>query len=97
MEVHEVIKRPLITEKSTWQSQRSSKASGGAYAFEVHPKANKYQIKDAIEKIYEVKVVEVRTSNRRGKPRKFRYHKGNTPNWKKAVVVLHADDHIDLF
>ena len=59
--------------------------------------ANKAQIKQAIEKIYEVKVLEVRTANHKGKPRRSGARWGTTSHWKKAVVVLHPDFHIDLF
>jgi large subunit ribosomal protein L23 len=54
-------------------------------------------IKQAVEKIYGVKVHSVRTSNRKGKPRRVRFKFGTTSDWKKAVVVLRADHHIDLF
>ena len=63
----------------------------------MHPDASKAVIKQAIEKIYGVKVVSVRTSNRRGKARRVRLKVGKTSDWKKAVVVLGADSHIDLF
>ncbi len=103
MDIYHTVKRPLVTEKGTHQSQqthdatRTKRARGGAYAFEVHPEASKPMIKQAIEKIYNVKVLSVRTSNRRGKTRRVRYKTGKTADWKKAVVVLHADHHIDLF
>ena len=103
MDVYHAIVRPLVTEKGTFQSQQSQDATGsrpargGAYSFEVHPEANKAQIKQAVEKIYNVKVLSVRTANRRGKPRRVRYKRGQTKQWKKAVVVLDRDSHIDLF
>ena len=90
--IYNVIVRPLVTEKGTFQAQALN-----AYAFHVNPQANKTQIKQAIEKIYNVKVLEVRTANRKGKPRRHRYKKGTTSRWKKAVVVLHPDHHIDMF
>jgi large subunit ribosomal protein L23 len=90
--IYGVVVRPLVTEKGTHQSQRLN-----AYAFEVSPEANKAQIKQAVEKIYNVKVVEVRTANRKGKPRRMRYATGKTRHWKKAVVVLDPENHIDLF
>ena len=98
-----IIRKPLVTEKGTHQSQQSHEATrtkparGGSYAFQVHPQANKATIRQAVEKIYGVKVLNVRTSNRKGKPRRVRFKIGKTPNWKKAVVVLHPDYHIDLF
>ncbi len=103
MDIYHVIKRPLVTEKGTHQSQQSHEATrhqparGGCYAFEVHLDASKATIKQAIEKIYNVRVLTVRTMNRKGKPRRVRFKMGTTAHWKKAVVVLHADHHIDLF
>lgn len=87
-----IVIRPLVTEKGTHQSQTRN-----AYAFEVAAGANKAQIKQAIEKIYDVKVLEVRTANRKGKPRRSGFRWGTTSHWKKAVVVLHSEYHIDLF
>lgn len=69
----------------------------GAYSFEVNRKANKTQIKNAVEKIYSVKVSKVRTSNCRGKYRHRGKDFGMTSAWKKAVVFLGPDYHIDLF
>jgi len=87
-----IVVRPLVTEKSTHQAETRN-----AYAFEVSTDANKAQIKQAIEKIYNVKVREVRTANRKGKPRRTRASWGTTRHWKKAVVVLDENDRIDLF
>ncbi len=92
MDIHSIIVRPLVTEKGTYQSEALN-----AYAFEVHPDAKKAHIRQAVEKIYNVKVQKVRTANRKGKPRRTRYGVGTTSTWKKAVVVLHPDYHIDLF
>ncbi|RJP40929.1 MAG: 50S ribosomal protein L23 [Phycisphaerales bacterium] len=103
MDIFEIIKRPLVTEKGTHQSTQSHEATrtmparGGSFAFEVHAAATKPMIKEAVEKIYRVKVLSVRTSNYLGKPRRVRYKRGRTPDWKKAVVVLHHDHHLDLF
>lgn len=87
-----VLIRPLVTEKGTHQSQTRN-----AYAFEVAAEANKAQIKQAVEKLYHVKVRSVRTANRKGKPRRTGMRVSTTRHWKKAVVVLHPDHHIDLF
>ena len=92
MESHSVVVRPLVTEKGTHQSHVLN-----AYPFEVHPDANKVQIRQAVEKLYGVKVRQVRTANRKGKPRRMRYRGGITRQWKKAVVVLDADYRIDVF
>ncbi len=92
MDWHQVVIRPLVTEKGTRTS-----ATLNAYPFQVHPEANKFEIKNAIERIYNVKVREVRTANRKGKPRRTRFKRGLTSHWKRAVVVLNPDFHIDLF
>lgn len=91
-EIYGIVIRPLVTEKGTHQSQTRN-----AYAFEVAATANKAQIKQAVEKIYSVKVVDVRTANRKGKPRRAGFRWSTTSHWKRAVVVLHPDYHIDLF
>ncbi len=69
----------------------------GAYSFEVNRRANKTQIKNAVEKIYNVKVQKVRTANYKGKHRRRGRTTGRTPSWKKAVVFLNPEFHIDLF
>ncbi len=97
MDIYHTIIRPLVTEKSTHQSRQTSRRHGGTYSFEVHVDANKAQIRDAVEKIYGVKVVDVRTSNRPGKPRRFRFKFGHTARTKKAIVTVDKDSHIDLF
>jgi large subunit ribosomal protein L23 len=97
MDIYHTIIRPLVTEKSTFQARQTAKDHGGTYSFEVHPDANKTEIKDAIEKIYGVKVVDIRTSNRPGKVRRFRFRFGRTRQTKKAVVSVDKDSHIDLF
>ena len=91
-DIHSIIIRPLVTEKGTHHSQTLN-----AYSFEVAPGAKKAQIKQAVQSIYNVKVLEVRTANRKGKPRRTGRTQGKTRRWKKAVVVLHEDHHIDLF
>jgi len=92
MDKTDVIIKPLITEKSTHlQTTRN------AYAFQVRPAANKAQIKHAVESIYDVKVIEVRTMNRKGKPRRSRYKVAKTSDWKRAIVVLEENSRIELF
>lgn len=97
MDLYHVIIRPIVTEKSTHQASRATGGRGGAYSFEVHPDANKAQVRDAVQKLYGVKVLSVRTSNRQGKLRRFRWRWGRTKQTKKAVVVVDRDSHIDLF
>jgi large subunit ribosomal protein L23 len=92
MDNTEIIIKPLVTEKSTHQQ-----TTRNAYAFQVHPGANKQQIKSAVEKMYHVRVDQVRTMVRKGKPRRTRYTLSKTSDWKRAIVVLHEDSHIDLF
>lgn len=92
MDDHSIIVRPLITEQGIHLAN-----TRGAYPFEVNKNANKVQIKHAIEKVYGVKVRKVRTANRKGKYRRKGKSAGYTPSWKKAVVYLEPDYHIDLF
>ncbi len=92
MDDYNIIIRPLVTEQGMHFANTKS-----AYCFEVNKKANKTQVKNAIERIYSVKVDKVRTANRRGKLRRRGKTFGLTPNWKKAVVYLKPDYHIDLF
>ena len=88
----EIIKTPLVSEKSTFLATAKN-----AYVFEVDKKADKIQIKAAIEKLYKVKVVGVRTVNVLGKQRRTKSGYKNMGDWKKAIVKLHADHKIDLF
>ncbi len=92
MDEYSVIIRPLITEQGMHLA-----SAKGAYSFEVDKRANKTEIKKAIENIYDVKVDKVRTANRKGKMRRRGRNMGMTKSWKKAVVYLHPDYHIDLF
>jgi len=92
MDPYQVIIKPLITEKGTLMNEQLNQ-----YPFQVHPDANKQQIKEAVQRIYEVRVAKVRTMSRKGKQRRFRYKVGRTVGLKRAIVTLHPDDHIDLF
>lgn len=92
LEPYQVILRPLITEKATHLSERHN-----AYTFEVNALATKTEIKRAVETLFNVKVDDVRTQNRRGKPRRYRLKVGRMRNWKKAIVALHEDHRIDFF
>jgi large subunit ribosomal protein L23 len=89
---YSIIIRPLITEQGIHFANNK-----GAYSFQVHKSANKIQIRQAIERIYGVKVDKVRTANRSGKLRKRGKAFGRTASWKKAIVYLDAEYHIDLF
>jgi large subunit ribosomal protein L23 len=92
MEDYDVIVRPLITEQGMHFANVK-----GAYSFEVNKKANKAEVKQAVERIYGVKVMKVRTANHGGKRRRRGRTVGITSSWKKAVVYLKPDYHIDLF
>ncbi len=92
MDPYQVVIKPLITEKGTLQNEALNQ-----YSFQVHMRSNKAQIKEAVQQIYEVRVLKVRTMKRRGKMRRVRRTAGRTAGMKKAVVTLHPDDHIDLF
>ena len=87
-----VIKRPLITEKSTEGSDFHNR-----YAFEVDKRANKGQIKRAIETLYRVRVLSVATQNRHGHARRTRHGYVETPGVKRAIVKVHPEDRIELF
>ena len=91
-DAYDILVRPLVTEKGTDQATELN-----AYAFEVDPRANKAQIKQAVRTIYGVKVLTVRTMTRKGKPRRAGRVMTHGKNWKKAIVILHEEDHIDLF
>ena len=92
MNDYQVIFRPLITEQCIHFANKR-----GAYSFEVNRAANKTQIKQAVQKLYNVKVDKVRTSNRLGKIRRRGRSVGRTESWKKAIVYLKPEYHIDLF
>jgi large subunit ribosomal protein L23 len=87
-----VLVRPLITEKGTGQKEGSN-----AYLFEVATSANKLDIKHAVEQLFKVKVVSVRTMNQHGKEKRLGRFAGRRPDWKKAVVSLAKDNTIELF
>ncbi len=91
MHLYQVLRRPLITEKSTaFQAE-------GKYAFEVDGEANKPQIKQAVEKAFKVKVTAVNVMIVPGKRRKLGRRELPARSWKKAVVTLKAGDKIEFF
>jgi large subunit ribosomal protein L23 len=91
-EAQKIIRRPLITEKSTQQKEVTHQ-----YAFEVHPDANKIEIQSAVERLFKVKVIQVRTCNVLGKVKRLGRRFGKRPDWKKAIVTLKEGDRIDFF
>ncbi|MCM8750577.1 50S ribosomal protein L23 [Thermomicrobiaceae bacterium CFH 74404] len=97
MDYQDILRRPLITEKNTRIMEMNQ------YTFEVAPDANKIQIKEAVERTFNVKVKKVNTMNVRGKPRRRIRRRGRLPvmgreaSWKKAIVTLEPGYTIDLF
>lgn len=89
---YQILMRPLVTEKGTHLSEHRN-----CYCFQVHPAANKTQIKAAVEEMYQVRVLDVRTQNRHGKKRRFRHIEGRMPRWKKAIVQVHPEDKIEFY
>ena len=91
-EAQKIIIRPLITEKSTQQKEESNQ-----YVFEVHRDANKIEIQSAVERLFKVKVSQVRTSNVLGKVKRVGRKYGKRQDWKKATVTLKEGDRIEFF
>ena len=92
LEPHQVILRPMVTEKGMHRATRNNQ-----YTFEINLLADKEDVRRAIEELFDVKVVKVRTQNRKGKPRRYRFRWGRTKDWKKALVTLHEEHRIDFF
>ena len=92
MEATHIIKRPLITEKSTWES-----ATRNRYRFEVPVTARKEQVRKAVQELYGVRVVKVATQTHKGKEFRTKFGPRRQPDTKSATVQLHEDDRIDLF
>ncbi len=91
MQEYEIIKYPVITEKSTAIFGPENK-----YCFAVAKGANKYSIKKAIEFIYKVTVLKVNIVKMSGKKKRVRHQLGRTPDWKKAIVTLKEGDKIEF-
>jgi large subunit ribosomal protein L23 len=91
MDAGQVIIRPVVSEKSYVL------ATAGKYTFRVHPDAHKTQIKQAVEELFDVDVLEVRTSSVPSKPKRRGFTAGRTREWKKAVVQVHAGQTIPIF
>jgi large subunit ribosomal protein L23 len=81
----DVILRPIITERTT------DMMGDNKYVFEVAPKSNKTEVKQAIESIFDVKVESVNTMNVKGKPKRMGRYVGKRKDWKKAIIKLSAD------
>jgi len=91
-EAQKIIRRPLITEKSTRQKEESRQ-----YVFEVHRDTNKIEIQSAVERLFKVTVLQVRTSNVLGKVKRLGRRYGKRPDWKKAIITLKEGNRIDFF
>jgi large subunit ribosomal protein L23 len=92
MDIYSVIKKPLVTEKST-----IARDEGNKYIFEVDRRATKIEIRNAVEKIFKVKVMTVRTMNFTGKKKRVGRIIGSRSDWKKAVVTLAPGSSIEVF
>ena len=92
MEPRNIVRRARITEKGT-----ELRESQNGYLFEVARDANKIQIKQAVEEIFNVKVASIRTLRVHGKPKRVGRYAGHRPDWKKAIVVLKKGETIELF
>ena len=88
----EVIRRPLVTEKGNLLKELYHQ-----YSFEVDLKSNKYQVKQAVESLFKVHVVDVKTLLVRGKKRRIGKNSGKRSNWKKAIVTLKEGEKIEFF
>ena len=86
MVAEDIILAPIVTEKS------SADMANGRYTFEVAKNATKVQIKNAVEKLFEVKVLKVNTMNIQGKTKRVGVHEGKTPAWKKAIVTIDVNE-----
>ncbi len=91
MNAHTIIKNPIITEKSTDLTEKYNK-----YSFAIDERANKIEVRKAIEGLFKVNVIKVNVVRMRGKKRRVRFRQGKTPDWKKAIVTLKEGDKIDL-
>ena len=89
---YQIVRRPLVTEKSTVQKDTANQVT-----FEVHPDANKVEIRKAVESLFKVKVLKVRTANIEGKKKRLGKFQGKRSDWKKAVVTLKAGNKIEFF
>ncbi len=92
LEAHQVIIKPMVTEKGVYQSNELNQ-----YTFKVNALATKTEIKAAVEELFKVKVEKVATQTRKGKPRRYRFTWGRTKAWKKAIVKLGPEHRIDFF
>ena len=91
MNAYDILRRPIITEKSMQAEFNRAGEEIKKYTFEVPKTANKIEIKKAVEEVFGVKVAAVNTMNVKGKPKRMGRYEGKRPDWKKAVVTLTQD------
>ena len=91
MDIRNIIKKPIITEKASLLKEKGNK-----YTFVVDKDANKYQIKNAVETLFNVKVESVHTANYLGKSKRMGAHEGYKSDWKKAIVKLGKGQEIQM-
>jgi large subunit ribosomal protein L23 len=91
-EEYQIVRKPIVTEKSSIM-----KDEGNQIVFEVDPRANKSEIKKAVEKLFKVTVLSVRTQNRLGKPKRLGRTTGKRKDWKKAIVRIKEGQRVEFF
>ncbi|MCC3145081.1 50S ribosomal protein L23 [Halanaerobium sp. Z-7514] len=91
-DARDIIIAPIISENSMEQMEEAN-----TYTFKVAKNSNKVEIRNAVEEIFKVKVINVNTMNVRGKKRRLGFHEGKKPDWKKALVTLAEDDEIEIY
>ena len=91
MNARSVIIRPIVSEKSY------ALLAANKYTFRVDSRAHKTQVRQAVEEVFGVRVLDVATMSVKSKPKRRGYTSGRSREWKKAIVQLHPDDHIELF
>jgi large subunit ribosomal protein L23 len=89
---NEVLLAPVVSEKSYSQIE-----SNNTYSFRIHPDAHKTQVRQAVEELFNVKVVKVNIAKVQAKPKRRGFHRGTKPGWKKAIVQLKPGDSIEIF
>jgi large subunit ribosomal protein L23 len=89
---NEVLLAPVVSEKSYAQIEENN-----TYSFRIHPDAHKTQVRQAVEELFDVKVLRVNIAMVQAKPKRRGFHKGSKPGWKKALVQLKPGDSIEIF
>jgi large subunit ribosomal protein L23 len=89
---NEVLLAPVVSEKSYAQIEETN-----TYSFRIHPDAHKTQVRQAVEELFDVRVLRVNFAMVQAKPKRRGFHKGTKPGWKKALVQLKPGDSIEIF